>query len=219
MSINKAFIFDMNGTLIDDMSFHLDVWFDFLNKDLGANLPYEVVKSHMYGKNEEVIERIFGKGHYTPEEMAEFSIEKERRYQAVYKPHLKLIPGLEDLLSKAHQKSVPMAIGTAGIPFNVHFVVDNLDLKQYFRAIITADDVAYSKPHPETFLLAAKALNYAPENCIVFEDSPKGVETALNAGMPCIVIKTVHNESDFSEYTNIIKFVDDYTQLSWDDFR
>ncbi len=217
--MNKAFIFDMNGTLIDDMSFHLDVWFDFLNKDLGANLPYEVVKSHLYGKNEEVIERIFGKGRYTLAEMAEFSIEKERRYQEVYRPHLKLIAGLENLLNEAHQKSVPMAIGTAGIPFNVHFVVDNLNLSQYFKAVVTADDVTHSKPHPETFLLAAKALNYAPENCIVFEDSPKGVETALNAGMQCVVIKTVHNEEEFSDYSNIIKFVDDYTQLSWNDLK
>ncbi len=219
MSKNKAFIFDMNGTLIDDMSYHIDVWHDFLNKDLGAELSYEVVKSHMYGKNDEIIERIFGKGRYTPEEMEVFSIEKESRYQRVYKPYLKLIDGLETLLEEARERSIPMAIGTAGILFNVRFMVDNLNLSKYFQAIVAADDVSLSKPHPETFLMAAKALNRNPEDCIVFEDSPKGVETALNAGMPCIVIKTGYKEKDFKSFSNIIKFVDDYTQLSWNDLK
>lgn len=204
----------MNGTMIDDMSFHTTVWHDLLTGDLGANLSLPEVKSHMYGKNEEVFERIFGKGHFSPEEMHHYSIEKEKRYQKVYLPELKLIEGLEDFLVAAYEKQIPMAIGTAAIPFNVNFVLDNLPVRKFFKGIVTAEDVKDSKPHPETFIKAAEILNVKPENCIVFEDSPKGAETALNAGMPCVAILTYHEKCDFEKYPNVIKYIKNYVGLN-----
>ncbi len=59
--VKKAFLFDLNGTMIDDMEFHGKAWFDILNNDLGANLSWEAVKKEMYGKNPELLERVFGK--------------------------------------------------------------------------------------------------------------------------------------------------------------
>ena len=58
--------------------------------------------------------------------------------------------------------NIPMAIGSAAIPFNIDFILDELDIRKYFSAIVSADDVAVSKPHPETFLKAAALLNTAP---------------------------------------------------------
>lgn len=214
MQKDLAFIFDMNGTMIDDMSYHTTVWHDLLTKDLGASLSLPEVKSHMYGKNEEVFERIFGKGYFTPEEMHHYSIEKEKRYQKIYLPNLKLIKGLEDFLISAHEMKIPMAIGTAAIPFNVNFVLDNLPVKKFFKGIVTAEDVKDSKPDPETFIKAAEILNSKPENCIVFEDSPKGAETALNAGMSCVAVLTYHDKKDFDKYPNVIQYIHNYTGLN-----
>jgi beta-phosphoglucomutase len=76
---------------------------------------------------------------------------------------------------------------------------------------VSADDVEVSKPHPETFLKAAALLNCPPEECLVFEDAPKGVETALHAGMSCIVLTTMHNRDEFPAPENIIAFIKDYT--------
>ena len=104
-----------------------------------------------------------------------------------------------------------MAIGSAAIPFNINFVLDNLQIRDYFDAIVSADDVAMSKPHPETFLKAASLLNAKPENCIVFEDAPKGVEAAIQAGMKSVVLTTMHDRNEFDQYNNIIVFVKDYT--------
>jgi beta-phosphoglucomutase len=212
--MNKAFLFDLNGTMIDDMQFHLKAWYHILNDDLGANLSWEEVKSHMYGKNSELLIRIFGKDRFTQEEMDRLSIEKEKRYQQEYKPHLQLIPGLHQFLEKAHALNIPMAIGSAAIMFNIDFVLDNLNIRHFFKAIVSADNVDISKPHPETYLKAAQQLGIAPGNCLVFEDAPKGVEAAQNAGMPSVVLTLLHDKEEFAPYNNIIQYITDYINVS-----
>jgi beta-phosphoglucomutase len=212
--MNKAFLFDLNGTMIDDMQFHLKAWYHIMNDELGAQLSWEAVKKEMYGKNSEVLERVFGKGRFTQEEMNTLSIEKEKRYQREYIDHLRLIPGLQQFLEKAYALRIPMAIGSAAIMFNIDFVLDNLQIRHFFSAIVSADDVQLSKPHPETYLKAAHQLGMAPQNCLVFEDAPKGVEAAQNAHMPSVVLTLLHEQEEFAQYNNIVQYVKDYTQLS-----
>ncbi|MFT3705081.1 MAG: HAD family phosphatase [Agriterribacter sp.] len=207
----KAFIFDLNGTMIDDMAFHAKAWHYLVNHDLGKVISEEAVKAEMYGKNEEVLDRIFGKGRFTAEEYQSLSIEKERRYQQAYLPSLKLIDGLDQFLETAYTKHIPMAIGSAAIPFNIDFVLDNLHIRHYINAIVSADDVKFSKPDPETFLKAAALLKIAPEDCLVFEDAPKGVECAMNAGMKAVVLTTTHEAEEFAQYNNVVAFIRDYT--------
>lgn len=205
----KTFLFDLNGTIIDDMEFHAKAWYNILVNQLGAELTYEQVKKEMYGKNEELLIRIFG-NRFSKEEMREMSVEKERGYQKEFFPHLKLIDGLDRFLAKAHQQQIDMAIGSAAIMFNIDYILDNLSIRPYFRAIVSADDVAISKPHPETFTKCADALQSDYAGCIVFEDSPKGVESALKAGMKAVVIKTYHTQEEFSHLPNVLMFIDDY---------
>jgi HAD superfamily hydrolase (TIGR01509 family) len=209
----KAFLFDLNGTMIDDMQYHLNVWYDVLNNDLNAKLSWEQVRSHMYGRNDELLDRIFGKGRFSPKEVEAISMKKEERYQELYKPHLDLLPGLFDFLQGAQNDGIKMAIGSAAIPFNIDFVLDNLDIRKYFPVVVSATDVVNSKPDPETYLKAAHLLQVEPSACIVFEDAPKGVEAAWRAGMPSIVLTTMHTEDEFRQYPNIIRFVKDYTTL------
>lgn len=207
---SKAFLFDLNGTMIDDMYFHQKAWFEVLINDLGANMTMEDTKKHMYGKNEELIYRIFGKDKFTSEEVNSYSIKKEKKYQELYLPHLKLIEGLDAFLERAKAHQIPLAIGTAASTFNVNYVLDHLPIKEYFKAIITADDVITGKPNPEVFLSCANALHVTSTDCIVFEDSPKGVEAAQNAGMKAIVIKTYHAEQEFYQFKNVLLFVSDF---------
>ncbi len=192
------------------MSYHAEAWRSMINGELKGSLSPEEVKREMYGKNEEVLERIFGKNKFNVEEMSRISRQKEEAYQSAFRPHLTLIDGLPQFLQRAYQHNIPMAIGTAAIPFNIDFVLNNLNLRHYFKAIISADDVEKSKPHPETFLKAASALGVKPDDCIVFEDSPKGIETALNAGMRAVAVTTMHNKEDFKQYNNILLFIENY---------
>ena len=214
---SQAFIFDLNGTMIDDMQYHSAAWFSILNDDLKAGLTREEVNLQMYGKNEELLDRIFGKGHFSKEEMATISSKKEQAYQAAFRPYLHLIAGLPALLEKASRHHIRLAIGSAAIPFNIDFVLDNLGIRPYFQAIVSADDVTVSKPDPETFVKAARILGVPPETCIVFEDAPKGVEAALRAGMSSIVLTTMHEKEDFLRYPNVLRYIADYTDPSLDE--
>ncbi|OSZ77042.1 haloacid dehalogenase [Chitinophagaceae bacterium IBVUCB2] len=204
----KTFLFDLNGTMINDMHYHINAWHKLLN-GMGASISLEETKLQCYGKNHELLDRIFP-GRFTEEEKQVISVEKEKAYQEGFKPHLKLLDGLDSFLENTYKDNIKMAIGSAAIMMNVDFVLDGLELRKYFSAIVSADDVNISKPDPETFLKCADRLNVLPAECLVFEDSPKGTESAKNAGMDCVAITTMHVPEEFDN-SNIIRFAADFT--------
>ena len=210
MSLPKAFLFDLNGTMIDDMGFHLEAWSRIVNEDLGGKRTREEVKKNMYGKNEDLLFRIFGREKFSREDLNRLSIQKEKYYQKAYKPTMALISGLDKFIQKASANGILMGIGSAAVPDNINFIIDNLDIRKYFRTIISADDVANSKPDPETFLKVASGLGIDPADCVVFEDAPKGVESAQNAGMRCVALTTMHGREEFGMYSNVVMFISDY---------
>jgi beta-phosphoglucomutase len=207
----KAFLFDLNGTMIDDMQYHITAWHKIFNT-YGANFSREEAMKECYGKNDEILDRIFP-GKFSQAEKNHISITKETEYQKVYLPHLKLIDGLPSLLKEAKKLGIKMAIGSAAIMFNVNFVLDNLNIRHYFDVIISADDVVISKPDGETYLTCANMLGVQPHECIVFEDVPKGIESAVNAGMKAVVITSLHKEHEFTSFQNILSFIDNYNQI------
>jgi len=207
-STKKAFLFDMNGTMIDDMDYHIIAWHRILN-ELGAGITLERMKAECYGKNDELVERMLP-GKFTQKEKERMSVEKERKYQEEYRPKLALLPGLHEFLDKARSSKITMAIGTAAIMLNVDFTLDGLNIRSYFDVIVSADDIKASKPDPETYEKCAVALHMAPTDCIVFEDSPKGVESAARAGMKAVVITTMHTAEEFAAYDNVLLIIADY---------
>lgn len=199
----------MNGTMIDDMHYHEQAWFNILVNELNAPLTQEEVKHQLYGKNEELFERVFGAGRYSKEQVDAITLRKESRYRQDFLPHLKLIDGLDKVLAKASASQIRLAIGTAAISPNVDYVLDNLQLRQYFPVIIGPEDVVTSKPDPEVFLKAAQQLGVDPALCVVFEDSPKGIEAARRAGMKAVGIASFHSAGEL-ENENVLCVIEDY---------
>jgi HAD superfamily hydrolase (TIGR01509 family) len=210
----KAFIIDLNGTMVNDMPYHIAAWHREI-LSLGGNLSLEEMKHQCYGKNDELLERVFP-GRFTMDEKIKLGNDKEALYRVEFKPYLKLINGLVEFLAAACAHKIKMAIGSAAITENIDFVIDNMQIRHYFNALVSANHVVKSKPHPETFLKCAELLALSPEDCLVFEDTPKGVECALNAGMKAVVIIGEHTKEEFSKYKNIIHFIKDYSELSFD---
>ncbi|HMG67946.1 MAG TPA: HAD family phosphatase [Chitinophagaceae bacterium] len=208
----EAFLFDLNGTMIHDMPYHITAWHRILNR-FGANISMEKMKEECYGKNHELIDRILP-GRFTEEEMTAMSLEKELTYQQEFKPNLKLIDGLEDFIVESYRQGIKLAIGSAAIMSNIDFVLDGLGIRKYFDAIVSADDVSRSKPDPETWLKCAEILHLHPSECLVFEDTPKGAESAMNAGMKCIIITNLHKKEDFRSYNNVIGYINDFNEIS-----
>ena len=99
--MKKAFLFDMNGTMVDDMAYHVTAWREIVNK-LGANLSVAEMKRECYGKNDELLERIFP-GRFTDAEKKEMGYAKEKAYQETYRPYLQLLPGLQEFMEKAEE--------------------------------------------------------------------------------------------------------------------
>jgi len=208
---SKGFLFDLNGTMVNDMPYHIEAWHHKI-LELGGELTIEQMKHQCYGKNDELLERVFP-GRFTMEEKIKIGNDKEAVYRIDFKPSLQLIDGLDALLKKAAANNIKMAIGSAAINENIDFVIDNMNIRHHFNAIVSANHVSKSKPHPETFLKCAEQLSLQPNECIVFEDTPKGVECAMNAGMKAIVILGEHTANEFTPYPNVINCISNYTEL------
>ena len=208
----RAFVFDMDGTIVDNMAFHTASWIAFFARRGRAIDADEFFRATAGRQGGEIIRSYLGE-HLTDEEVAALNHEKESVYRELYAPHLKPVAGFEALLDQAQQHGVKLAVGTAAPPANVAFTLDGLDLRRHFDAIVGATDVARGKPHPDVFLKAAELCGVAPEHCIVFEDAPLGVEAARRAGMRCVVLTTTLPASSFAGYDNVIAIVRDFTEL------
>jgi HAD superfamily hydrolase (TIGR01509 family) len=203
-----AFIFDMDGTMVDNMMTHHLGWQKTL-AIYGLHLSMEEVMATCHGKNLEIIERLFP-GKYTLAERQRISDEKESWYRSIFLPDLKLLPGLPELLEKAKKAGIPMGIGTAAPKANVEWALEHLQIGPYFQSVVHADQVDKGKPDPEVFFKVADQLGIAYPDCLVFEDSPTGARTALNAGMKAIILTTTHQEDEFADIASVLECVSDY---------
>lgn len=188
----RAFIFDMDGVLVDSNPLHRAAWEEY-NARHGIRTT-EAMQQRMYGKrNDEIVRDFFGE-HLSGEEVFAHGAAKEALYREMLKPRMEatLVPGLRPFLRRHHR--VPMAVGTNAERANVEFVLKDAELSQYFHAVVDAYQVRNGKPHPEIFLLASGLLGIAPEFCVVFEDSSAGVQAALAAGMRVVGLSTTHDQ-------------------------
>ena len=208
----KALIFDMDGTMIDNMMVHHKAWQRKL-ASLGKQMTIEQVMQEIHGVNEEIISRLFG-DRFNDEEIRQIAWDKEEEYRTIFADKIALIDGLERFLDQAVEAGIPMGIGTAAPPENVKFVLDALDLRKYFSAVVSSDMVTKGKPDPEVFVKVAQQLNIPITDCVIFEDSPTGAKAAENANSHAIVITTTHKVEEFSNITSVARFINDYTNSS-----
>ncbi|MEY3243430.1 MAG: hypothetical protein RIR11_4869 [Bacteroidota bacterium] len=201
----------MDGTMVDNMMLHHRCWQKTL-AGYGLVMTLEEVMARCHGKNTEIIERLFP-GKYTLAEKERISFEKESVYRSIFLPDLKLINGLPELLETIRGAGIPMGIGTAAPAENVNFVLDNLNIRHYFGAVVDADGVDKGKPEPDVFFKVADQLEVPYSNCLVFEDSPTGARTAFNAGMSAIILTTTHQEPEFAGITSVLQCISDYAHV------
>ncbi|HEV7816420.1 MAG TPA: HAD family phosphatase [Janthinobacterium sp.] len=208
----RAFIFDMDGTIVDNMAFHTRSWVAFFERR-GHVIEPEAFFRDTAGRQGHEIMRTYLGAHLSKEESALLDAEKEALYRDLYRPHLAAVAGFEQFLASARERRVALAVATAAPNDNISFTLDGLDLRRRFDAIAGAADVARGKPNPDVFLLAAERCGVAPADCIVFEDAPLGVEAARRAGMRAVVLSTTLPAAAFAEFDNVIRIVADYRSL------
>jgi beta-phosphoglucomutase family hydrolase len=208
----RAFIFDMDGTIVDNMAFHVKSWLAFFERRGHTVDADEFFRATAGRQGHEIMSHYLGK-HLTKEESAQLDFEKESLYREMYAPHLATVAGFEQFIARAKSAGIKLAVATAAPNENIDFTLDGLDLRKQFDAIAGAADVARGKPEPDVFLLAAQRSGTLPANSIVFEDAPLGVEAARRAGMRAVVLTTTLPAEAFAEYDNVIAMVRDFSEL------
>lgn len=185
LSQYEAIIFDMDGTLIDSMGLHLDAW-----KSACEKFDYPFDREYMYSlggvptvKTVELLNQKFQKSH-NPQNVAD-----HKRH--VWGELGILPPLIEDTISvfRHYRPLKSIGIGTGAERSHAERVLMQHGLLTEIDTLVTATDVEFGKPHPETFLTAAKNMGADPSRCVVFEDTEIGESAAIAAGMDCILVK------------------------------
>lgn len=204
-----AFIFDMDGVIVDSNPYHKIALQQFCEMH-GYRLTEKDLREKIYGRtNKDWIPNLFGD--IERERAAAYAAEKEALYRDLYAAHIEPVAGLTDFLVALEKMGVPRAIATSAPLENVEFTLEKTGTRQFFDVILDESHVKRGKPDPEIYLKTASALNLAPDCCIVIEDSLSGVQAAKSAGNRVIGITTTHRREEFPPVDLII---DDFRGLS-----
>jgi beta-phosphoglucomutase len=215
--MKRAFIFDMDGVLTDNMRLHADSWVE-LFRDFGLEgLDAERYLIETAGMKGVDVLRYFLDPKINEAEAERLTELKDFLYRVKSRDLIKPMPGLFEFLNAAVTHNIKLGIGTGAGPRNIDYILGILNLTDKFQAIVNPFQVRHGKPHPDIFLRAAELMQVHPSSCIVFEDALPGVEAARKAGMSCVAVTTTNNADAFSSFENIVQIIDDFTELSPDD--
>jgi len=196
---DKAFIFDLDGVIVDTAGYHYLAWRNLAN-DLGFEFTVdqnEQLKGVSRVRSLEILLNI-GNIELSRDKKQELLLVKNKEYLEYVNKMTsdEILPGIAQLLNYLEEKNIKFALGSASR--NAPMILKKVGLFDQFAAIVDGNDVSKAKPDPEVFLIAAKKLKADPQDCIVIEDAKAGVEAAKNAGMICIGIgdKEVLGEAD-----------------------
>ena len=196
----KAFIFDLDGVIVDTAKFHYLAWKELAN-ELGFDFTEEQnedLKGVSRVASLEILLNI-GKIKLSNERKEELLKEKNEQYLGYIAKmgQDEILPGIKNILQYLKGNEIPFSLGSTSK--NARLILRILGLYDLFDAIVDGNDVSSAKPDPEVFLIAAKKLNKDPHDCIVIEDAQAGIQAAHNANMISIGIgdKKVLNEARF----------------------
>jgi beta-phosphoglucomutase len=184
-----AFIFDLDGVIVDTAKYHFLAW-----RNLANSLGFEFTEEHnelLKGvsrvRSLEILLEI-GKVELSDEQKQKFLVQKNTEYLSYVNKMTadEILPGINNLLDYLDANNVKYALGSASK--NAPLILEKVGLLKRFAAIVDGNDVSKAKPDPEVFLIGAQKLQMPPQNCIVVEDAIAGIEAANAANMVSIGI-------------------------------
>ncbi len=208
----KGLLFDMDGTLVDNLAYHFKAFEEYAKRE-GLTLlePLSLKVNGMHSND--IFPLLLGDEVVAKYGLDRLNREKEEVYRDMYRPHIEPIAGLMELLNEAKKAGVKCAVGSSGCRENVEMIVEGLGIEELIDASISGSDVTHGKPHPEIFTKAHEALGLKAEECVVVEDAVNGIVAGERAGCKCIAITTTATEKALSEAGASLCF-SDYSTIS-----
>ncbi|MGE5042089.1 MAG: HAD family hydrolase [Candidatus Levyibacteriota bacterium] len=207
----QAVIFDMDGVMIDNMGYHDQAWEAFL-KRYGKPMSYEErLRRITSRRNHEILGDLFGED-TSDKRRAELSTEKEAIYRELYEGKVVEVPGLTEAIKELRRRGLKLGIATTALRSNRDFALQELGMTNTFDVIVGNEDVTRGKPDPQIFTLTAERLEAQSAHCLVFEDSPLGIQAAKAAGMRAVGLVTTHQRSELKAAEAAVK---DFTKIQF----
>ena len=182
----KALLFDMDGTIVDSDPIHIAVFADLM-APYGIAVDREFYNTHVIGgRNTEIFARFL-----PDQDPVALDLAKEAEYRRrVAQMELPPVAGLINLLDRAGALDIPCLVVTNACVANLNAVIDALAIRERFCALLSADECLQGKPHPEIYKKAVALAGFDPGDCVAFEDSASGVNSAFGAGCKVVGMTT-----------------------------
>jgi len=207
----QAFIFDMDGVVVDSEPLHEQAFLEVLG-EIGFGRTHGIDFPAYYGKSDLVVWRDFIARHHPAQSLEELLRRKEEKFGVLLRQEEPIFPGLLELLTRLSPR-YPLALASGSRHATINAVLAMRGLRRFFRVVVSSEDVAHGKPAPDIFLRTAELLEVAPNECCVIEDSDAGVEAALAAGMTVIAITNTLPAEKLSRATSVVATYAELEQL------
>ncbi len=202
-----AVLWDMDGVLVDTGEFHYQAWSETAG-DLGIPFSYAIFHSTFGMTNDTILRMLLGADISTAQ-IETISDRKEAHFRQLIHGKAAALPGAAAWLAWFKEQGIPQAVASSAPAENIDFLIDELALRPYFQALVSAYGLA-GKPDPAVFLAAARQLGAPPWRCLVIEDSLAGVSAARRAGMACLAVANTHPAADLGEAGKVVQRLDQY---------
>ncbi len=213
----RALIFDFNGVLVDDEPIHLEIFQKVLQEE-GISLNAQDYYARYLGMDDRGCFKAAYQEHgrkLDKSSLAEMIRRKAVYYREAIEKRMMIFPGVKALIP-ALSSRFPLAIASGALKSEIEMILEGIGLKNYFQAIVSAEDVSEGKPNPEVFIKALSLLNQhktdkpiLPSECLVVEDSKEGIRGAHRAGMICLAVANSHPAEELSEADKVVKGLDE----------
>jgi HAD superfamily hydrolase (TIGR01509 family) len=199
----QALLFDLDGVIVNTIHYHYLAWEHMFN-EMGGSISKQSVLIHEGRNSREILPLFLEEAGVTlPEDQFEDFINRKRTY---YRSIVSIshYPGVFEVIASFREQGYKTALVTASALKNMEISVD-AEKRELFDFIITGDEVKRAKPFPDPYLAAMNHLVLTPQDCIVIENAPLGIESAKNAGMQCVAIETTLGAEYLQEADVIIQ--------------
>ena len=187
----KAVIFDMDGVIIDSEEYHRQTTRNTM-KQFGVEMGQDEMAKFAGGGVLDMLKKVQKKYEFEAD-IAKVAVDKADYFMELIENQEIEIPGVRELITALKNKGYKVALATSNFRRVAEHILLKLNMNETFDRIVCAEDIENFKPHPQIFLLAAERMNLKPENCMVIEDSEKGVNAAKSAGMKCVAFLNKHS--------------------------